>query len=187
MSNDGSAPATGSWTDGVYLTTDRLSTANAFVASVAAPGPLAAGSGYQANATVTLPSTPGRYWAVVHTDAQNTVTEGSETNNLLVAAQPIDVGPAYTATVSTTVTLAASGTPVPIQGVATLTADGTPAANVPVTVRVLVNGTRRVLTAFTDATGHYLTTFRPLPSEAGHYSLAAGQLEDPADARPGAV
>ncbi len=181
VSNDGNAPAAGNWVDGVYLTTDRLSTTNTLSASAAITGPLASGAGYLANASVVVPTTPGRYWAVISADARNNVAEGSETNNLLVSTQPIDVGPAYNVTVSTTVTLAASGTPVPLTGQALKTVDGTPAANVPITVRVLVNGTRRVLTAITDNNGQYLTTFRPLPTEAGHYSLAAAQPEVTAD------
>ncbi len=50
---------------------------------------------------------------------------------------------------------------------------GEPVAGVPVSVRILVDGTRRELFATTDAIGSFQITFQPLPFEAGQYSLAA--------------
>ena len=60
-----------------------------------------------------------------------------------------------------------------LSGVATLTSDGAPAADVPVAVQILVAGTTRTLTATTDASGNYSVTFQPLPNEAGEYSVTA--------------
>ncbi|MGB8170597.1 MAG: CARDB domain-containing protein, partial [Chthoniobacteraceae bacterium] len=175
VENDGSADATGSWLDRVFLTADQQATGGSAGLVVAAVGPVVPGAGYTRTAEITLPSAPGRYWVVVQTDAQGSVTEGSESNNSLVGAVPIDVAPAYRVTVSTSVELAASGTPVPLAGQALRTGDDAPMANVPVSLRILVNGTRRVLNTLTDANGNYLTTFRPLATEAGHYTVAAAQ------------
>ncbi len=61
-----------------------------------------------------------------------------------------------------------------LSGVATLTSDGNPAADVPVAVQILVDGTTRTLTATTDSNGNYSVTFQPLPDEAGEYSVTAG-------------
>lgn len=175
VANDGSAPATGNWIDRVFLTTDRQAVGGTAGTAVGATGPVGPGEGYARTAEIALPSAPGRYWVVVQTDLQGTVVEGSEANNALVAALPIDVAPAYAVTVSTDIELAASGTPVPLRGQALRTGDNSPVPNVPVSLRILVNGTRRVLKTLTDASGNYLTTFRPLATEAGHYTVAAAQ------------
>jgi hypothetical protein len=60
-----------------------------------------------------------------------------------------------------------------LSGNAFSTADGTPAANVPVRIGVSVKGFDRYLLATTDSTGHYSTTFVPLVGEAGNYTLWA--------------
>ena len=54
-----------------------------------------------------------------------------------------------------------------LSGVATMTSDGDPAANVPVAVQILVDGTTRTLTATTNASGDYSVTFQPLPARGG--------------------
>ncbi len=177
IANDGSAPATGTWSDRVFLTTNRQATGGTAGQAFSASGPVGPGEGYTRTAEITLPTAPGRYWVVVQTDALAAVAEGSEANNALVAAVPIDVAPAYRVTVATDIDLAASGTPIPLAGQALRTGDSAPVPNVPVSLRILVNGTRRVLKTLTDASGNYLTTFRPLATEAGHYTVAAAQPE----------
>lgn len=52
-------------------------------------------------------------------------------------------------------------------------ANGDPVANVPVTVRVLKGGYRRLISVETDESGAFQTTFFPLPTEAGLYEIAA--------------
>ena len=54
-----------------------------------------------------------------------------------------------------------------------MTSTGAPAADVPVAVRIMVDGTTRTLTATTDSSGHYSVTFQPLQNEAGEYSVTA--------------
>ena len=109
----------------------------------------------------------------VVTDSDQSVQELSFSNNTGVAAQPLNDQAAYTATVTPSATTVSTGTPIVLSGVATLTSNGAPAADVPVAVQILVAGTTRTLTATTDASGHYSVTFQPLPNEAGEYSVTA--------------
>jgi len=180
VANDGSAPANGSWTDRIYLTTDAAGSGGQVVGTTNVAGPIAPGTGYQRTVPITLPATPGFYWVVVTTDALGVIAEGSERNNARVIAG-IDVSAPYHATVSTEVTLVAAGTPVPLSGQALSATDQSPVPNVPVSVRVLVNGTRRVLNAITNAQGNYLVSFNPLSSEAGLYQVAADHPAVPGD------
>ena len=87
------------------------------------------------------------------TDSGDSVQELSYTNNTGVAGQPYNDQAAYTATVTPSASVVSAGTPVVLSGVATLTSDGDPAANVPVAVQILVDGTTRTLTATTNASG----------------------------------
>ena len=109
----------------------------------------------------------------VVTDSGQSVQELSYSNNTGVAAQPYNDQAAYTVTVTPSATTVSAGTPVVLSGVATLTSDGDPAADVPVAVQILVAGTTRTLTATTDSNGNYSVTFQPLPDEAGDYSVTA--------------
>ena len=94
-------------------------------------------------------------------------------NNTGVAGQPYDDQAEYTATVTPSASVVSAGTPVVLSGVATMTSNGDPAANVPVAVQILVDGTTRTLTATTNASGDFSVTFQPLPDEAGTYSVTA--------------
>ena len=107
------------------------------------------------------------------TDSGESVQELSYTNNTGVAGQPYNDQAAYTATVTPSASVVSAGTPVVLSGVATLTSDGDPAADVPVAVQILVDGTTRTLTGTTNASGDYSVTFQPLPDEAGSYSVTA--------------
>ena len=107
------------------------------------------------------------------TDSSQSIQELNDSNNTGVAAQPYNDQAAYTATVTPSATTVSPGTPVVLSGVATLTSDGDPAADVPVAVEIQVAGTTRTLTATTDASGNYSVTFQPLPNEAGEYSVTA--------------
>ena len=50
---------------------------------------------------------------------------------------------------------------------------GNGVASKPVTLHILHNGSRRLITALTDAAGNYATTWIPLPGEAGFYEVGA--------------
>ena len=141
--------------------------------SVTFTGTVDAGQSYTQSDTITSPSTVGQYVVRIVTDSGQSVQELSFTNNTGVAPQPLNDQAAYTATVSPSATTVTNGTPVVLSGVATLTSTNAPAADVPVAVQILVDGTTRTLTATTDANGNYSVTFQPLPTEAGEYSVTA--------------
>ncbi|MGE0377399.1 MAG: SdrD B-like domain-containing protein, partial [Planctomycetaceae bacterium] len=172
VANGGVIPTTGAWVDRVYLSTDDQLGSETFLGSQNFSGTLAVGGSYNRSLMVTLPELAGTFYLFVITDAAEFIGEGSETNNVRVSG-PIDVQPAYRATVSTPVTLAPANTPVPLTGSAYDPATGNPVANKPVTVRILVRGTRREISVMTDAGGNFATTFQPLPGEAGHYAIGA--------------
>ncbi len=179
--NDGLAPASGSWVDRIYISKDPLPGGDTLLATANFNGSLAVGHSYTRTQSVLLPSQPGACWILVVTDDSAAVVEGSERNNVI--AMPVTIVPAYRATVSTDVDVAANGTPIPIQGHAVSTLDGSPARFKLVTTRVRVMGSRRVLTSVTDGNGNFQATFQPLPNEAGFYTIGAAHplvTEDPA-------
>ena len=109
----------------------------------------------------------------VVTDSGQSVQELSFANNTGTAAQPLNDQAAYRRRLHPSATTVSNGTPIVLSGVATMTSNGAPAANVPVAVEIMVAGTTRTLTATTDSSGHYSVTFQPLPNEAGDYSVTA--------------
>ena len=92
VTNVGSAPAGGSWSDRLYLSPASNSVAGATVLATAAGlTPLAAGAGYLRTLNATLPANAqwvaGTYFLVAAADYDNAQAESSEANNL--AAAPI--------------------------------------------------------------------------------------------------
>ncbi|HKX60501.1 MAG TPA: hypothetical protein VJS65_01635, partial [Verrucomicrobiae bacterium] len=90
--------------------------------------------------------------------------------------------PSYHASVSTEVDAAISGTPIPVSGRTFFSSDGSPAPFRIATVRVKVNQTRRTFSVLSDATGNFTGLFRPIPGEAGLYTIGADHprvTEDP--------
>ena len=153
--------------------------------TIAFNGVLNAGQSYTQTDSLQFPATVGQYVVRVVTDANQNVEELSYSNNTGVSSAVNDQA-SYQATVSTSVTTVPNGTPVPLSGVATLTSNGQPAADVPVAVYVMVDGTTRTLTATTNADGQYSVTFQPLAYEAGQYTVAAadpGVVNPPAQAQ----
>jgi hypothetical protein len=160
-------------TQRVFISTDALFGNDIIAAQPVYTGPLNVGDSIQQQATVKMPTTPGTYWIIVQADVFNTVAEALENNNTRVAATPVTIGPAYSATVATDVTVSRANMPVPLTGHAISAANGQPAGLVPVNVAVDVRGTRRVLAVVTDAAGNFQVNFNPLPNEAGTYRIVA--------------
>jgi RHS repeat-associated protein len=173
VTNNGQYAASGAWVDQVYLAPVGGPQSTTPAATVPFTGTVNAGQSYTQTATLSFPATVGQYIVRVVTDASQSVEELSFTNNTGTSAQPLADQASYTATVSTPVTTVSNGTPIPLSGVATLASTGAPAANVPVAVEIMVDGTTRTLTATTDSSGDYSITFQPLQNEAGEYSVAA--------------
>ncbi len=96
-------------------------------------------------------------------DAQGTDTESWH----------LTVAVSYTASVTASLEQAPAGTPVTLAGVATHIGSGDPAGNVSVTIRIRLQGMRRVISALTNAQGQFQAIFQPLASEAGHYLVGA--------------
>ena len=173
IENLGFAPAEGTWTQRVFISSDATIGNDTLAGQYSFTGPLGEAQGYDRSAPIQLPNAPGNYWIVVEADIASTVTEGLETNNSRITSLPIVVEAAYSATVMTDVEMAPADTSVLLTGSATNTADGTPAAFKQVSVHVEVRGTKRILPAITDSGGNYQVTFNPLPGEGGSYTVGA--------------
>jgi hypothetical protein len=172
VANQGVVPVSGSWLDRVYISSDNQLGDDTLAGSSNFNGDLAVGGSYTRAAQIVLPNFVGTYFILVQTDAADFVVEGSETNNAR-SSQAIEVQPAYRATVQTAIELDKAGTPIPLTGRAFDPLTDAPAANQPVTIRVLVQGTRREIHVLTDASGNFSTVFQPLPGEAGRYTIGA--------------
>lgn len=81
--------------------------------------------------------------------------------------------PAYTVTVGSDQTVYDQNTPVVLSGAAYDVTSGLKVPNVTVKIGIGVKGFDRYLSATTDSSGNYATTFTPLTGEAGNYSLWA--------------
>ncbi len=130
------------------------------------------GESFARTLTLFLPGDAGTFWLFVTADAGNAVRETLEDNNTARAPAPLRVDPAYTAEVSTDVTTAPAGTPIPLRGRA-IRPGGTPAVGELVNLHVVLNGARRTLSALTDTAGNFTAVFQPLPQEAGSYTVGA--------------
>ena len=75
VANSGDFAATGSWSDGIYLSsTPTLTPASILLTSVAHAGGLATTSNYNGNASVTIPVVlPGNYYVIVEADRRRQV------------------------------------------------------------------------------------------------------------------
>ena len=180
VTNHGVAEAAGSWTDRVFVSDrpvidDRATQVRQFIRST----PVGAGGSYSHSFEVALPLGVGTAYVLVQTDYVGGISELREGNNT-AASQPINVAASYAATVHVSpagASLSAgkvfgSGQPVHLTGVATRPG-GAPAAFEFVKVHVLVNGSKRTLSALTGGDGTFQTTFQPLTTEAGNYQVAA--------------
>lgn len=171
IENAGLGTANGQWTQSVYLSTDNvLGADDQFLGSFLNTIPLGAGMSVSQYTSIQMGNRVGQVYVFVVSDSSGTVPELIEANNTL--AVPIDVVPAYRATVSTDVTQALTGAPVVMNGRAFKT-DGSAQAYSLVTVTVSTQGMSRVLDALTDGDGLFSVTFKPLPNEAGHYTISA--------------
>lgn len=170
--NRGAVSTSGSWTDRIFLSTDNQLGDDILIGSANFSGTLSVNGTYNRTLNLALPNTAGTFYILVETDSANSIDEGSETNNVR-SSQALEIQPTYRAVVETSLTIAPAGTPVPLTGRAFAPTSGTAVPNQPVTIRILVQGTRREIRVVTDASGNFATTFQPLPGEAGLYSIAA--------------
>jgi hypothetical protein len=104
----------------------------------------------------------------VQTNANNGTPESNYAND--TAIDSVSLPAAYAATVTTTATTVVLHSTVSISGHAAFTTGGDNAAQKPLTVRVVLNGTPTLIPVTTDASGNFATTFTP--TQTGVYGLA---------------
>ncbi|AKE63138.1 Alkaline phosphatase [Microcystis aeruginosa NIES-2549] len=175
VENKGLAPASGTWTDKVYLSTDnKLDSSDSLITETTFTPNIPFNSFYERNIPFFAPRNAGQYYLIATTDANNTVNEGTglgEQNNTVIT--PITVIPAYKATVYTDTVIGTNGQAVTLRGSAVNNADNSPVPFEFVTIRIENNGTIRELSAFTDGNGNFVKSFNPLPTEGGQYNINA--------------
>ncbi|MBE9039148.1 CARDB domain-containing protein, partial [aff. Roholtiella sp. LEGE 12411] len=84
LTNQGTADATGSWTDNAYLSNDGIIGSDRYITNFGFTGTIAAGASIERRQFITVPiELSGNYRVVISTDANNQVLEGieNETNN----------------------------------------------------------------------------------------------------------
>ncbi len=174
VENDGIWAATNSWTDYIYYSTSPSGANPHYVGRVHMTNSVAVGQAYTNSVPLFLPPTPGQYYLIVNVNPDQSLAEISYQNNNLISASYIDVQPDYRAFVTADIASAPSGTPVPMHGYAySVQNPGQAVPFVPVSIRVLVKGTRRVFNVTTDPNGNFSYVFVPLGTEAGSYELCA--------------
>jgi len=144
VKNNGPNTANPNWNDQAFLSLDQtLDGGDILLGTVTHTTALTSGSSYNANPTFTVYGgiPPGTYWVIVKTDAQETMQERSETNNIRVSATQVTVLSVADLTV-TTITVPTS--PVPRNG------DGT--WTVPVTFTVQNVGQSTAFPTWWDTT-----------------------------------
>jgi len=172
VENRGLASTTNAIVERVFLVTNPYARTNAPLMDVVFTGAITNGGFFDRTLSSQLPQTPGDYWVIVVADATDVVRELNEDNNVAVSPAPIHVSPAYSAVVQANPHNLPSAGPVTLSGQATK-ANGGPAIGVLVNVHLGVRGFERVISAITDGTGNFSTTFTPRASEAGHYYVGA--------------
>ncbi len=173
VTNQGTAYAVGPWEDELFLSTaptgGTLTPLGTFTLNASIPP----GEFITRSLPFFAPTATASYYVVAQTDVNAAIIEASTTNNTTVATQPLQVLPAYTATVKAGVSVVLAGTPISLSGSATDAATGQPEPFQLVNVHIFVKGTERIISALTDANGNFATTFQPLPGEAGQYTIGA--------------
>ncbi|HVV01182.1 MAG TPA: CARDB domain-containing protein, partial [Verrucomicrobiae bacterium] len=98
VTNTGTADATASWNDQIFLSSSSNSVVGATaLATLPATSPLSSGAGYTRSQMVTLPGPgtlqPGFYYIIALADAGDAQTETSKTNNLAARSITISAPP----------------------------------------------------------------------------------------------
>ena len=173
LDNSGRVATGSNFVQRILLSSDGVIGEDAWLGQAEFVGTIQPGSGASQTVQAAAPHSPGDYYVVVVADVNDNVAELLEGNNDAIRLTPLHVQAAYTATVAADVHQAPAGTTIPLHGQAVRAGTGQPAAAVPVSVHLVVRGIERVFSVVTDATGAFAMEFRPLPSEAGGYTVAA--------------
>lgn len=175
VANHGLAPLTNPIVQRVWLSDDPLQGDDTLVGEFTfnqSGETIAPGLSFQQTVSAFLPQQPGDYWVIVTADALNAVLEIDEHNNTRISAAPIQIAAEYTATVQTEIITAPAGTVVPLTGQVTMANGQSPEGRL-VSIHIERGGFRRVIGALAQADGSFAVNFRPLPNEAGVYTIGA--------------
>ncbi len=172
ITNNGVSPASGTWKQQVFLSSDDQPGNDTLVGTFEVTATLPPGISIDRTISVHAPTQTGNRWIVVREDVEDSIVESDENNNITVSAA-VPIQAEYTATVSTDVAVAKAGTNVQLHGHAMLAGSSAPAQFKLVNVHILVRGTERVISAVTNALGDFSITFKPIPGEAGNYTIFA--------------
>ena len=95
VTNNGTGPTQGNWTDNVYLSSDDQIGSDIYLGSLARPNDLAVGESYLRRQTFALPGgISGNYWIVVVANADNGVYEPVTSNNASISTPfPVYLSP----------------------------------------------------------------------------------------------
>lgn len=177
--NAGSAPVLTPFTQRIYLSRDPVVGGDLLVATLDI-NPTAGGfppGGPGVTQTFRSPIAfreTGDYWVVVETDANQAVGELSDDNNVRISEAPIRVQSDFQATVRVDLAekVQPAGTEIPLVGSVTAPS-GRAIAGKRVDLHLNLREFARVISAITDDNGRFRTVFKPLPGEAGHYTVGA--------------
>jgi hypothetical protein len=177
VENLGTAAAANSFVQRVFLSRDRVVGDDILLTQSTFSGGLAAGSHFQRMESLRAPREAGTYWVLVTTDAGLAVEEIIESNNSLIATEPLVVSEAYTAIVQTAAEQVPANTLITFTGSARRGEVKVP--NALVSIHIRVSGTSRTVAAITNASGDFTTTWQPLPGEGGDYEIGASHPGTP--------
>lgn len=156
----------------LYLSSDKkVSSGDILFESFTTEEAIPIGDSTQLWELVAIPETLGDYYLILKVNPNETITELLYTNNTSTAV-PVSILSNYTATAIVDENAFTSAQPITIHGTATMN-DATPATNKLVEVYVITQGIRRTVSATTDTSGEYSTTFAPGENELGHYTVGA--------------
>ncbi len=175
VANFGLAPMTNAVVQRVWFSDDALPGGDSLVGEFTfnqSNESIAPGLSFQQSITTILPLQPGEYWVIVTSDATDAAIEVDEANNTRVSSAPIHVVADFSATVQTGVTTASAGTVVPMTGLVTMANGQSPEGKL-VNIHITRGSFRRVIGALAQADGSFAVNFRPLPNEAGIYTIGA--------------
>ncbi|MBQ8287057.1 MAG: carboxypeptidase regulatory-like domain-containing protein, partial [Thermoguttaceae bacterium] len=181
VENQGTIPAAvenGAWTEKVWLSrSPSLTSSSTLVATFERSDALSNepdANAYERTFSVDIPSATGSYYIIVQLDAENVVYESIESNNSLVSQTITAVyTPKYGAVVQTDVEKADPATPIPMRGYAYNLETGERAPNVEVEIFVVTKYGTRSFNVTADETGAFETTWTPLATESGAYTIGA--------------
>ncbi|MGA2501690.1 MAG: hypothetical protein ABSH20_28455, partial [Tepidisphaeraceae bacterium] len=169
--NISNAAALASFHDKITLTDTVPGSSYSSSTTVSDTGPISGGaSSGLLTAMFQLPQgfvTTDALQASVQANSNQALVESNYANDTSTASAKLPEQ--YSATVTTTATTVLINTPVSITGHAGYGDTGDNATGVPLTVRVLLNGTPTILPVATDSNGNYSTTFTP--TQTGVYGL----------------